>query len=112
NFDEVAGVGVGRRSEPTSAGAGRPSEPTSARAGRIGVILDRTCFYAEAGGQVGDIGRLQGRAGEFRVEDTRAFGGYILHIGSVVRGEIRAGDTVQLNIDNARRLNIAANHTA
>jgi alanyl-tRNA synthetase len=79
---------------------------------RIGVVLDRTCFYAESGGQVGDIGRLQGRAGEFRVEDTRAFGGYILHIGSVVRGEIRAGDTVQLNVDNARRLNTAANHTA
>ncbi|MFG0282906.1 MAG: alanine--tRNA ligase [Phycisphaerales bacterium JB039] len=79
---------------------------------RIGIVLDRTCFYAEAGGQVGDVGRLQCKGGEFRVEDTQAFGGYVLHIGAVVRGQLKAGETVQVNIDNARRLSTAANHTA
>ena len=67
---------------------------------RIGVILDRTNHYAEMGGQVGDQGRLlvsreagssvrdENRGGEFVVEDTLAFGGYVLHVGRVTRGEI------------------------
>lgn len=88
---------------------------------RVGVILDRTNFYAESGGQVADHGRMLvtreasgglPHGGEFRVEDVRSFGGYVVHVGRVVRGEIRVGDDVQLHVDHSRRGPTAANHTA
>jgi alanyl-tRNA synthetase len=94
------------------------------RLGQVGVILDKTNFYAEMGGQVTDAGRLhvtrEARSsvrdakdgGEFKVEHVRAFGGYILHIGRVTRGEIRVGDSVQCTVESQRRTSIAANHTA
>jgi alanyl-tRNA synthetase len=94
------------------------------RMGMVGVVLDKTNFYAEMGGQVADTGRLfitrearssptdVGDGGQFKVEQVRAFGGFVLHIGRVVRGEIRVGDSVQCSLDQARRAPIAANHTA
>ncbi len=95
----------------------------------VGVILDKTNFCAEMGGQVADEGRLavlrearsSGRgdgddaslgAGEFRVEDVKSFAGYVLHIGRVTRKEIRVGDDVQVSLDSKRRSAIASNHTA
>jgi alanyl-tRNA synthetase len=88
----------------------------------VGVVLDRTNFYAEMGGQVGDTGRFavsreakageRSGGGEFRVEQTLAFGGYVLHIGRVKRGELRVGDDVTLHLEGARRHAISANHTA
>ncbi len=91
--------------------------------GQIGIILDQTNFYAEMGGQVCDTGRIMvtrvsggtpgtGGAGEFKVEAVKAFGGYVLHIGRMVKGEVRVGDNVQLILDHNRRGPIAANHTA
>ena len=89
--------------------------------GQLGLILDQTNFYAEMGGQMCDTGRLlvtrvsggtPGGAGEFKVEAVKAFGGYVLHIGRMVRGEVRVGDDVQLILDHNRRQPIAANHTA
>ena len=89
----------------------------------VGVVLDVTNFYAEMGGQQADHGRMfvskeaktsvrdEHRGGEFRVEGVKAYGGYVLHTGRVVRGELRVGDEVTLNLDNERRLNLAANHT-
>ncbi|MCC5823119.1 MAG: alanine--tRNA ligase [Phycisphaerales bacterium] len=86
---------------------------------RVGVILDETSFYAEMGGQVGDHGELRvtrgaGRdgGGTFRVEETQAFGGYVLHIGHVTRGRIAVGDDVACEVDRVRRERTAANHTA
>jgi len=88
---------------------------------RIGVILDRTPFYAEAGGQVADTGTIRvlhetgtGRPqtpGVFRVEHVQAFAGFVLHVGIMERGEVRVGDTVEADIDHARRRSIRANHT-
>ena len=90
----------------------------------IGVVFDKTNFYAEMGGQEADHGRVlvtrENRTGagdgheggEFRVEDVRAFGGYVLHIGHVLRGEIAVGDDVQLTLDTQRRTGVASNHTA
>jgi len=87
----------------------------------IGVVLDKTNFYAEMGGQVGDHGRLMlisdGRAegaqhAEFKVEDCRAFGGYVLHVGHLLRGEIKVGERVMAHVDHARRTPIENNHTA
>jgi alanyl-tRNA synthetase len=79
----------------------------------VEVILDRTPFYPEGGGQVGDAGTI--RAGRTMVEirDTRrAAGGIILHIGVVRRGSAEVGDSVRAAIDAARRLDIMRNHTA
>ncbi|MFI4898079.1 MAG: alanine--tRNA ligase [Phycisphaerales bacterium JB059] len=97
---------------------------TTAGTKRVALLLDKTNFYSEMGGQVPDHGRLlvmretrsnasdTHHGGEFRVEDVQAFGGYVLHIGRVTRGEVRVGDDVQLHIDNQRRLHVASNHTA
>tara|TARA_R110000782_G_scaffold13976_5_gene40927 strand:+ start:8738 stop:11647 length:2910 start_codon:yes stop_codon:yes gene_type:complete len=86
---------------------------------RVGVVLDKTNFYAEMGGQVGDRGELtvtrdlgKPGGGHFRVEETHAFGGYVLHVGHVTKGEIRVGEDVACVVDHARRERTAANHTA
>ncbi len=89
---------------------------------RVGVIFDKTNHYAEMGGQVTDHGTVlvtrernvgtDHRGGEFRVEDVRTFGGYVVHFGRVTRGEVRVGDDVQLHVEHQRRDRISANHTA
>ncbi|MEM9166255.1 MAG: alanine--tRNA ligase [Planctomycetota bacterium] len=90
---------------------------------QFGVVLDRTGFYAEAGGQVADVGRLlvlgehrrdagSHRQSEFKVEDVQRFGDYVLHIGRLVKGTIRVGEEVECRLDRNRRARIQANHTA
>jgi len=82
-------------------------------AGELGeVVLDRTPFYAEAGGQVGDAGELSGPGVRFIVEDTQRRGTAHSHIGRVADGKIRAGDTLGAHVDGARRRATALNHTA
>ena len=78
----------------------------------VALITNRTNFYAEMGGQVGDTGLIaDNRGGEFEVLDTRAFGGYVLHIGNVTRGRFDLNETVQLEVSADRRGPIMANHT-
>ena len=98
DFDEVAHVGT-----------------------RVAVILNRTNHYAQAGGQVGDHGNIfesseaQGEGhldAHFDVEDTQAFGGYVLHIGHVTEHKLRVGAPVNITVDRQRREPIRANHTA
>ena len=82
---------------------------------RFGIVFDKTCFYAESGGQVGDRGEIRKPGSpntRFDVEDTRAFGGYVLHIGRLRGGQIRVGDTLELQVDEDRRAPTMANHTA
>jgi len=92
-------------------------EHLSASIGRgddtIGVITNRTNFYAEMGGQVCDVGRLHSvhDSGEFHVLDTQVFGGYVVHIGQMVKGTFSVGDRVKLEIDHHQRLPIMRNHT-
>jgi alanyl-tRNA synthetase len=76
------------------------------------VVLDRTPFYAEAGGQVGDAGELAGRGVRFIVEDTQKRGTAHSHIGRVAEGSISVGDMLAANVDGARRRATALNHTA
>lgn len=77
------------------------------------IILDRTPFYAEMGGQVGDTGRLHSDNFEFEVLDTKApFKGVIAHIGKVKSGTLKLNDTVHAEIHDEKRLKIANNHTA
>ncbi len=77
------------------------------------VVLDRTPFYAEGGGQVGDTGVIACAAGEGVVSDTqRPVGGFIAHRVRVVRGRLEVGAEVRASVDAERRLDIARNHTA
>ncbi|HSO73799.1 MAG TPA: alanine--tRNA ligase, partial [Blastocatellia bacterium] len=76
------------------------------------VLLDRTPFYAEAGGQIGDTGVFEGEGSLAFVEDTYApVTGYHLHKTSVERGSIRTGDNITVRVDTERRRKIRANHT-
>ncbi|WP_455001661.1 alanine--tRNA ligase [Cardiobacterium hominis] len=86
---------------------------TRLEAGMSGVVvLDRTPFYGESGGQVGDTGIIRTTSGVFRVEDTQKQGDAFLHIGRVESGEISVGETAQTEIDRARRAAIKRHHSA
>lgn len=76
------------------------------------VILDRTPFYAESGGQAGDHGRLVADGVEFVVADTRKQGSINGHIGKVSSGELKVGMTLAADVDRARRQSIVLNHSA
>ncbi|MGH2750403.1 MAG: alanine--tRNA ligase [Actinomycetota bacterium] len=79
----------------------------------IDVILDRTVFYAEGGGQVGDSGVLRSSSGEGRVVDTqRLLPGLTGHRVQVTAGELRVGDSVQAVVDARARLGSQRAHTA
>ena len=80
-----------------------PGEPTA-------VVLDRTPFYAEGGGQIGDRGELIGVNGRMRVTDTQRSGDAILHLGEV-EGSLGVGEAVRAEVDEARRWGAARNHT-
>jgi alanyl-tRNA synthetase len=83
------------------------------RAGEQGnIVLDRTPFYAESGGQVGDRGVLRVGEAVFRVEDTQKHGQAHVHKGSVEKGQFRVGDKVTAEIDGVRRLATKLNHSA
>jgi len=77
-----------------------------------GIVLDRTPFYAESGGQVGDTGKLINGKNVFEVLDTQKIDNVILHIGKISSGSFKKGDEVVAQINTERRLNIARNHTA
>ncbi|KAK7744088.1 Alanine--tRNA ligase [Cytospora paraplurivora] len=79
----------------------------------LGLLLDKTNFYAESGGQVADTGRIlvDDPAVEFKVEDVQEYGGYIVHIGYFDHGSLSAGDKVICEYDELRRQPIRNNHT-
>ncbi|MDD4953646.1 MAG: alanine--tRNA ligase [Candidatus Omnitrophica bacterium] len=79
---------------------------------KVSIILDKTAFYAESGGQVGDSGELVRGKSIFAVTDTRKSGKAIIHIGFVKEGNFKNGDQLLARVDSARRLSIARNHTA
>ncbi len=77
------------------------------------VVLERSPFYGEMGGQVGDAGEITGPSGRFTVMDTvRVPPDIIIHKGHVVEGILTAGEEVQAEVDIGRRYDIARNHTA
>ncbi len=95
----------------------------------VAIILDRTNFYAESGGQIGDRGHLmldaspsamvmspkevppQRSGGRFDVSDTHSIGGYVLHVGTLHEGAIHLGDTLICDVLNSRRELVRGNHT-
>ncbi|MEA2656263.1 MAG: alanyl-tRNA synthetase [Chloroflexota bacterium] len=79
----------------------------------VEVFLDRTPFYAESGGQVGDTGTITTPGGRVRVEDTqRPSDGVVAHLGTVATGEVRVGETANAAVDAGRRRQIARHHSA
>ena len=77
------------------------------------VILDRTPFYAESGGQVGDHGLLESTQAEFAVSDTHKQGaGVHAHVGVLKSGSLRIGDAIDARVNGRRRRATAANHSA
>ncbi|WP_018876296.1 alanine--tRNA ligase [Thioalkalivibrio sp. ALE31] len=76
------------------------------------VVLDRTPFYGESGGQVGDVGTLSGSGVRFQVADTRKQGAAHIHVGQVRAGTLEVGQTLQAAVEGPRRENIRRHHSA
>ena len=77
----------------------------------IGVILDKTSFYAEAGGQIYDIGSLKTAGATIKVTNVQSYGQYVLHLGEVTSGTVSLGESITCSVDYVRRAPIASNHT-
>jgi alanyl-tRNA synthetase len=78
---------------------------------KTGIILDKTCFYAEAGGQVGDCGVIKSDQGRFVVENTTKIGNCVIHWGRVIEGTLTAGEEVNAVVSKDRDAT-KKNHTA
>ncbi len=91
---------------------GRPV-PAIAAGDEAVVFLDRTPFYAESGGQVGDTGLLAGQGAEFTVSDTLKYAGQFHgHTGRLAKGVLKLGDRIAASVDAARRASTILNHSA
>jgi len=83
----------------------------------VGLILDRSSFYAEAGGQEADLGVIrvldaeENVVGSFEVRDVQTYGGFLLHTGVVEEGSFKQGDRVTCRVDYERRRLITPNHS-
>ncbi len=87
----------------------------SATAGTIApivLVLDRTPFYGESGGQVGDVGEIRGEGFVFRVTDTKKENDFTLHVGKVVEGAVHVDDAAVAQVDEGRREAIRRAHSA
>lgn len=85
----------------------------AAEGSAVGLVLDRSSFYAEAGGQDADLGviSLEG-GGELVVDDVQVYGGYVLHSGVVAEGgSVTVGSPVRCRVDYSRRSDVAPNHS-
>ena len=76
------------------------------------VILDQTPFYAESGGQVGDIGVLTNSVLNFQVGDTKKQNDIYLHVGQLSSGQLRVGDSLNAQIDEIHRQAVVLNHSS
>ncbi len=76
------------------------------------IIVDKTPFYAEAGGQIGDSGVITGRSGKALISDTTSLpSGQYLHMVEELDGELTVGEIVQASVDEVKRLSIQRHHT-
>ncbi len=77
------------------------------------VVMNQTPFYAESGGQVGDIGTMSGEGAQVRVTDTqKKTGDLYVHLVTVEKGTLKPGMALELKVDHGRRSSIRANHSA
>ncbi len=85
---------------------------SSVNEGDCSIILDRTAFYGEGGGQIGDTGTIYAEGFMATVYDTKKTDGVYVHVCTIANGEIKVGDTVCADINDARRDAICRNHSA
>lgn len=78
----------------------------------VQVVLNQSPFYAESGGQVGDVGSIHTESGSARVTTTRKAAGVFIHFVEVVEGTIYTDSAAQLLVDHVQRTSIRANHSA
>ena len=78
----------------------------------VEVVLDRTSFYGEMGGQVGDTGTVETLSGVCRVRDTKHHGNLVAHVGVMETGEMLLGEIATATVDHGRRELVRRNHTA
>ncbi|WWO99084.1 MAG: alanine--tRNA ligase [Candidatus Dasytiphilus stammeri] len=76
------------------------------------IILDKTPFYVESGGQISDTGKLWSKNAEFMVTNTKKFGNAIGHLGQVIKGSLHLGESIRAIINKSRRIKISLNHSA
>ena len=76
------------------------------------IILDKTPFYAEAGGQISDSGIIESVGSSFEIQDIKKVGNAILHIGKLTKGKISVNDEVTAIVNSEDRLAISANHSS
>jgi alanyl-tRNA synthetase len=97
-------------------GPEKPTAPTDVakKGDKVAVVVDETPFYAESGGQVGDKGQITTAGGaKIRVHDTqKPLVGLVVHLGEVLEGEVKLGETVHLDVDHALRTATRRNHSA
>lgn len=87
-------------------------ESISKENGAIGVVLDKTNYYGESGGQTYDIGSIKTSSGaSIQINNTQIYGSFVLHLGVVTEGAVTVGDAATCCVDYVRRAPIAANHT-
>lgn len=80
--------------------------------GAVGIILDKSSFYAESGGQTYDTGVIVSANGAtMEVEMVQLYGQFVLHLGKITEGTFTVGDSVICKVDYVRRAPIASNHT-
>ncbi len=109
----LAVVPAARRGGQDSGTEGEGKEAAGEGDQRVEIFLDRSPFYAEGGGQVGDTGSITTATGRARVVDTTAaLPGLIRHLAVIDKGEVRAGQEATASIDVERRDAIRRNHTA
>jgi alanyl-tRNA synthetase len=78
----------------------------------VQIVLDRTPFYAESGGQIGDRGTISGYGSIVSIHDVKKESDFFVHFGRIERGNLRVGDSVNAQIDRSCRRRIQANHSA
>ena len=80
--------------------------------GAVGIVLDKSNFYGESGGQTFDIGSIKTSSGAtIQINNVQIYGSFVLHLGEVTDGTVTVGDTAECCVDYVRRAPIAANHT-
>ena len=80
--------------------------------GEFSLVLDKTPFYAESGGQVGDVGVITGGDAAVTVLDTKKTDGVYIHFCRMVNGTLKKGDTVRAEINETKRVATMRNHSA
>ena len=104
----VKGIIVGKPKSDHLVGTVKTSQATE----MTRIVLDRTPFYGESGGQLGDTGQLTSPKGSFDVSDTQRSGDLIIHYGSMSSGELKEGDLVTAQVNESHRDAIRRAHSA